>query len=255
MNYNDSKLYTIRKAESWKIDALERWYWRCLLRVPWTARRSNQSILEELSPEYSLEGLMLKLKLQYFGHLMQRTDIGKDPDAGKDWRQEEKGMTEDEMVGWHHWLAWVWASSRNWWWTGRPDVLQFMGSQRVRHDWTTELNWKLYTCNCISVFLAMLDLYCCIGFSLIAVRWKLLSSCSVWACHCGDLLLQSTGSTPVVCGLRCSVACGNLPGLGIKPMSPALAGRFFTTEPPGGPKTVHLDAAHLLSQYESSVIL
>ena len=122
-------------------------------------------------------------------------------------------------------------------------------------DMTEQLNWKLYTCNCISVFLAMLDLYCCIGFSLIAVRWKLLASCSVWACHCGDLLLQSTGSTPVVCGLRCSVACGNLPGLGIKPMSPALAGRFFTTEPPGGSKTVHLDAAHLLSQYESSVIL
>ena len=75
------------------------------LRVPWTARRSNQSILKEISPECSLEGLMLKLKLQYFGHLMWRTDsLEKDPDAGKDWRQEEKGATEDEMVGWHHWL-------------------------------------------------------------------------------------------------------------------------------------------------------
>ena len=72
--------------------------------VPWTARRPNQSILKEISPEYSLEGLMLKLKLQYFGHLMQRTDIGKDSDAGKDWRLEEKGMAEDEMVGCHHWL-------------------------------------------------------------------------------------------------------------------------------------------------------
>jgi len=72
--------------------------------VPWTARRSNQSILKEISPEYSLEGLMLKLKLQYFGHLMQRTDIGKDSDAGKGWRLEEKGMAEDEMVGCHHWL-------------------------------------------------------------------------------------------------------------------------------------------------------
>ena len=71
--------------------------------VPWTARRSNQSILKEISPEYSLEGLMLKLKLQSFGHLMRRTDsLEKDPDAGKDWKQEEKGMTEDEMVGWHH---------------------------------------------------------------------------------------------------------------------------------------------------------
>ena len=78
---------------------------RRLLRVPWTARRSNQSILKEISPEYSLVGLMLKLKLQYFGYLMQRTDsLEKNPDAGKDWRQEEKGMTEDETVGWHHWL-------------------------------------------------------------------------------------------------------------------------------------------------------
>ena len=87
------------------IDAFELWCWRRLLRVPWTARRSNQSILKEISPGCSLEGLMLKLKLQYFGYLMRRNWlIGKDPDAGKDWRQEEKGMTEDEMVGWHHWL-------------------------------------------------------------------------------------------------------------------------------------------------------
>ena len=71
------------------------------MRVLWTARRSNQSILKEISPEYSLERLMLKLKLQYFGHLMQRTDVGKDPDAGKD-RRQEKGTTEDEMVGLHH---------------------------------------------------------------------------------------------------------------------------------------------------------
>ena len=72
------------------------------LRVPWTARRSNQSTLKEISPEYSLEGLMLKLKLQYFGHLIRRTDSLEKTDAGKDRRQEEKGMTEDEMVGWHH---------------------------------------------------------------------------------------------------------------------------------------------------------
>ena len=70
------------------------------MRVPWTARRSNQSILKEINPGYSLEGMMLKLKLQYFGHLMLR--IGKDSDAGRDWRQEEKGITEEEMVGWHH---------------------------------------------------------------------------------------------------------------------------------------------------------
>jgi len=83
-----------------RINAFELWCWRRLLRVLWTARSSNQSILKEISPEYSLEGLMLKLKLQSFGCLMQR----KDPDACKDWRREEKGTTEGEMVGWHHWL-------------------------------------------------------------------------------------------------------------------------------------------------------
>ena len=72
------------------------------MRVPWTARRSNQSILKEISPGCSLEGLILKLKLQYFGHLMRR--VGKDSDAGRDWGQEEKGTTEDEMAGWHHQL-------------------------------------------------------------------------------------------------------------------------------------------------------
>ena len=72
------------------------------MRVPWTAKRSNQSILHEISPEYSLGGLMLKLKLQYFGHLMQRADSLENPDVGRDLGQEEKGMTEDEMAGWHH---------------------------------------------------------------------------------------------------------------------------------------------------------
>ena len=72
------------------------------MRVPWTARRSNQSILKEINPGISLEGMMLKLKLQYFGHLMRRVDSGKDPDSGRDWGQEEKGTTEDEMAGWHH---------------------------------------------------------------------------------------------------------------------------------------------------------
>ena len=70
--------------------------------------------------------------------------IWKDPDAGKDWEQEEKGMTEDEMVGWHQW-TWVWVNSGNWWWTGKPGILQSMGLQRVRHDWVTELNWIIKT--------------------------------------------------------------------------------------------------------------
>ena len=97
-------MWELDHKESWvqRIDAFELCWCRRLLRVSWTTRRSNQSILKEISPEYSLEGLLLKLKLQYFGHLMPITDSWKDPDAGKDWRQEEKGMTEDEMVGWHH---------------------------------------------------------------------------------------------------------------------------------------------------------
>ena len=94
--------WTIKKTDHRRIDAVELWCWRRLLRVPWTARRSNQSILKETSPEYSLEGLMLKLKLQSLTTDAKNWLIGKDPDAGKDWRQEEKGMTEDEMVGWHH---------------------------------------------------------------------------------------------------------------------------------------------------------
>ena len=93
---------TIKKAEHRRTDAFKLLHWRRLLRVPWTARKSNKSILKEISAKYSLEGLMLKLKLQYFGNLMGRTDSGKDPDAGKDWRQEEKGMAEDEMFAWHH---------------------------------------------------------------------------------------------------------------------------------------------------------
>ena len=96
--------WIIKKTECWRIDVFELWCCRRLLRFSWTARRSNQSILKEISPEYSLEGLMMKLKPQYFGHLMRRRLIGKDPDDGQDWRQEEKGMTEDEMAGWHHWL-------------------------------------------------------------------------------------------------------------------------------------------------------
>ena len=96
--------WTVKKAERRRIDAFELWWWRRLLRVPWTARRSNQCILKEISPGISLEGMMLKLKLQYFGHLMRRVDSLEKTlmPGGRDWRQEEKGTTEDEMAGWHH---------------------------------------------------------------------------------------------------------------------------------------------------------
>ena len=132
--------WTIKKAEHRRIDAFELWCWRRLLMVLWTARRANRSILKEISPEYSLEGLMLKLKLQYFGHLMRRADLlEKTLMLG--------GIRGRRRRGWDGWMAsrtrwtWVWVNSQSWWWTGRPGVLQFMGSQRVGHDWATELNW------------------------------------------------------------------------------------------------------------------
>ena len=133
--------WTVKKAERRRIDAFELWCWRRLLRVPWTAGRSNQSILKEISPECSLEELMLKLKFQYFGHLMQRL-TGKDPDAGKDWGQEEKGTTEDEMVGWHHRL-----DGHEFGWTpevgDRQGGLACLGSWGLREsDMTEQLNWS-----------------------------------------------------------------------------------------------------------------
>ena len=127
----------------WRIDVFELWCWRRLLRAPWTARRSNQSILKEISPGISLEGMMLKLKLQYFGHLMRRIDS-----LERLWCWEGLGAGgEGDDRGWEGWMAslsqrtWVWVNSRSWRWTGRPGVLRFMGSQRVGHDWATELNW------------------------------------------------------------------------------------------------------------------
>ena len=136
--------WTIKKAEPWRIAAFELWYWRRLLRIPWTARRFSQSILKEIYPEYSLEGLMVKLELQYFGHLMWRTDSFEKPlMLGKIEGGRRRGW---QSMRW--WIAsltrwtWVWVNSGSWWWTGRPGVLKSMGSQRVGHDWVTELNWK-----------------------------------------------------------------------------------------------------------------
>ena len=127
---------TIMKAEHWRIDAFELRCWRRLLRVPWRARRSNQSILKEISPEYSFKGLMLNLKLQYFGHLMRRTDsLEKTMMLGK---IEGMRRREQQRMRWIASLSqwtWVWASHGSWWWTGNPGMLQSMGLQRVRNDW------------------------------------------------------------------------------------------------------------------------
>ena len=130
--------WAIKKAEHQRTDAFKLWCWGRLLRVPWTVRRSNQLILKEISPEYSLEGLMLKLKLQYFGHLMWRTDsLEKTLMLGKiEGKGDDRGW-DGRMASPTQW-TWVWASFGIWWRTGKPGMLQSMGSQRVKYDWATK---------------------------------------------------------------------------------------------------------------------
>ena len=133
---------TIKKAEHQRFDAFELWCWRRLSRVPWTARRFNQSILKEISPEYSLEGLMLELKLQYFGHLTWRTDsLEKTLMLGKIEGRRRRGRQRMRWLDTITDAMYMSLSSGSWWWTGKPGVLQSVGSQRVWHDWATELNW------------------------------------------------------------------------------------------------------------------
>ena len=133
--------WTVKKAEHRRTDAFELRCWRRLSRVPWTARRSNQSILKEISPGISLEGMKLKLKFQYFGHSCEELTHWKRLWC---WEGLEAGGEGDDR-GWDGWMAsltqwmWVWVNPGSWWWTGRPGVLPFMGSQRVGHDWATEL--------------------------------------------------------------------------------------------------------------------
>ena len=130
--------WTIRKAEHWRIDAFELWCWKRLLRVPWTASRSNQFILKEISPEYSLEGLIKKLKFQYFSHLMWRLTHWERPWF---WERFKAGEEGDDR-GWDGWMVsqtrwiWVWVSSRSWWWTGKPAVHRVAKSQTWLSDWS-----------------------------------------------------------------------------------------------------------------------
>ena len=149
--------WTIKKAECRRLDAFELWCWRRLLRIPWTTKGSNQSILKKISPEYSLEGLMLKLKLQYFDHLIWRTDS-----LEKTWRWERlKTGGEGDDRGWDGWMAsptwwtWVWVSSGSWWWTGKSGVLQSMVSQKVRHVWVSELTDTIF----VFLFVTVCHLY------------------------------------------------------------------------------------------------
>ena len=133
----------IKKAECQRIDTFSLWCWRRLLRVPWTAKRSNQWVLKDISPEYSLKGLMLRLKVQYHGHLMWRADLfEKTLMLGK-----IEGRRGGGRRGWDGWIAsptqwtWVRVGFGTWCWTGRPGVMQLMGLQRLGHNWATELNW------------------------------------------------------------------------------------------------------------------
>ena len=141
--------WTLKKAECWRIVAYELWCWRRLLKVPWTARRSNQFILKEISLGCSLVGLMLKLNSNTLAIWCKELIHWKRP-----WCWERLRAGEGDDRGWDGWMAsptqwtWVWVDSRSWWWTGRPGLLWFMGSQRVGHEWATELNWIL----CISNF-------------------------------------------------------------------------------------------------------
>ena len=181
--------WTIKKAECWWIDTFELWCWRRLLWVPWTARRSSQPILKEISPEYSLEGLMLKLRLQYFGHLMWRTNLlEKTLMLGKIEGSIKRGW---QRIRWLDVITYLMdmslRNSRNWWLTGKPGMLQSMGSQRVGQDWVTELtDWIIWKVTCTPMFTEA-------SFTIIPCG----SAGKEFACNTGDL--------------------GSIPGLGRSP--------------------------------------
>ena len=206
--------WTIKKAEHRKTDAFKLWCLRRLLRIPWTARRLNQSVLKEINPEYPLEGLMLKLKLEYVGHLIRRADsLEKKPsDAGKDWEQEEKGPT-----GWDGWMAsltqwtWLWANSARWWRAGMLGMLQSMKlqSRTWLSDWTTviltNVRWYLIVVLiCIFLitnavehfFMCLLAIHICIESNYLFkfLRSELWVKClyfwRLWTFFCRSVCLQ-----------------------------------------------------------------
>ena len=233
--------WTIKKTEHWRINAFELRCWRRLLRVTWMARRSIQSILKEISPEYSLEGLMLKLKFQYFGHLMRRTNsvektlmLGKNVGGGRRGWQRMKwlGGITDSMD-----MSWVYSGIS--WWIESSGVLYSMGFQRVRHDWATELtDWLIYVTKLnIHIYgtIVTAQSISCVWF--FATQWTV-------ACQ-----------TPLSTGFPRQEYWSVLPFpsreislLGIKPTSLALSGRFFAAEPPGKCPHIYEKVEHSLLQ-------
>ena len=189
--------WTVKKAECRRIDAFELWCWRRLLRVPWTARRSNQSILKEISPWMFIEA---ETPILWPPHAKSWL-IGKDPKAERDWGQEEKGTTEDEMAGWHHWL-----DGREFEWTlgvgdgtGRPGVLWFMGLQRIGHDWGTELNGTelnhaVFNCSNTKSLWKLL-----ITINYFPVLPEYVTSDTVINVQCHAVLLYITSDTVINC--------------------------------------------------------
>ena len=139
---NECENWTVKKAEHWRVDAFELWCWRRLLRVPRTARRSSQYILKEIDPGITWEGMMLKPKLQYFGQLMWRVDSLEKTYAGRDWGQEEKGTTEDEMAGWHHWLDGYESEWTPGFGDGQGGLVCCDSWRRKESDMTEWLNWS-----------------------------------------------------------------------------------------------------------------
>ena len=188
--------HSFTKAECQRIDAFELWCWRRLLRVPWTAR-SNQSILKDISPEYSLEGLMLKLKFQYSEHLMRRTDslektlmLGKIEGRRRGWQRIRR-----LKVGWHYRLD-THEFEQALGWTGMSGVLQSIGSQRVRHKWVTELNSLLWKLPMASRW-ALLDFILPVLSSVNSMRRTRQLNVESWVYHLLALWPWGSNSTPL----------------------------------------------------------
>ena len=186
--------WIIKEAEHWRTDAFKLWCWRRFLRVPWTARRSNQSILKKINPEYSLEGLCRS------SDTLATWSKEPDPDAGKDWGQEENRATEDEMVGWHRWLSGH--EFEETLGNGKPGMLQSMGSQRVGHKWAANniLQFKTKSKNQSLAFICKSQISCTMSY--LRVLYTLL------------YLKWITKKDPLYREL-CSMLCGILDGRGV----------------------------------------